>query len=170
VINNKSAPLPEGDDVRGEVERFLRRLGYRLVLVELKHPPSIKQGEQLQLAMQWQNTGSAPCYRPYRLAYRLANERLQQLVVGTVTVEQWLPGEIPLFTDAFLRQPADLPPGQIVNVSDTTPLPIKLPPDRYTLSLAVVSTETLTPIVQLGIQGRDEQGWYPLSKITVTEP
>ena len=31
-INNKSAPLPEGENVRLEVERFLRRLGYRLVL------------------------------------------------------------------------------------------------------------------------------------------
>ncbi len=32
VINNKSAPLPQRSDVRPEIERFLRRLGYRLVL------------------------------------------------------------------------------------------------------------------------------------------
>ena len=38
VINNKSAPLPAGDEVRPEIERFLRRLGYRLVLKEMKHP------------------------------------------------------------------------------------------------------------------------------------
>src|SRR5271157_4818945 len=31
-INNKSAPLPSGEKVRPELERFLRRLGYRLVL------------------------------------------------------------------------------------------------------------------------------------------
>ncbi|OHB65834.1 MAG: hypothetical protein A2Y76_07855, partial [Planctomycetes bacterium RBG_13_60_9] len=37
-INNKSAPLPEGPNVRPEIERFLRRLGYRFVLKELTHP------------------------------------------------------------------------------------------------------------------------------------
>ena len=75
VINNKSAPLPEGENIRPEVERFLRRLGYRLVLKELKHPKQAKPGEKLKLAMKWQNTGSAPCYQPYRLAYRLTDER-----------------------------------------------------------------------------------------------
>ncbi len=168
VINNKSAPLPQGDHVRDEVERFLRRLGYRLVLVELKHPPRVAQGEKLQLAMQWQNIGSAPCYRPYRLAYRLADDRQQQVLIGGVTVEQWLPGEIPLFTEEFLRQPADLPPGKIVNVTDTTDLAINLPPGTYTLSLGVVGEHASDPIVQLGIAGRDDHGWYPLSKVTVT--
>ena len=39
-INNKSSPLPTRDDVRPELERFLRRLGYRLVLKELRHVSS----------------------------------------------------------------------------------------------------------------------------------
>jgi hypothetical protein len=73
VINNKSAPLPEGENIRPEVERFLRRLGYRLVLKELKHPEQAKAGETIKVSMKWQNTGSAPCYRPYRVAYRLSN-------------------------------------------------------------------------------------------------
>ncbi len=74
-INNKSAPLPSGDNVRPELERFLRRLGYRLVLTELKHPSSTKPGAKLDLLMKWQNVGSAPCYKPYRLAYRLSNDQ-----------------------------------------------------------------------------------------------
>src|SRR3990172_7745172 len=41
-INNKSAPLPKGQNIRLEIERFLRRLGYRFVLRELKHPPQVK--------------------------------------------------------------------------------------------------------------------------------
>ena len=59
-LNNKSAPLPEGPDVRPEIERFLRRLGYRLVLKELKHPADVKPGEKLALAMKWQNIGLGP--------------------------------------------------------------------------------------------------------------
>ena len=45
-INNKSAPLPTGENVRPEIERFLRRLGYRLVLKELKHPAQVAAGRE----------------------------------------------------------------------------------------------------------------------------
>ncbi|NQT15517.1 MAG: DUF4832 domain-containing protein, partial [Planctomycetes bacterium] len=69
-INNKSAPLPQGAKIRSEMERFLRRLGYRLVLKELKHPSMARPRDTIRLAMKWQNVGSAPCYRPYRVAYR----------------------------------------------------------------------------------------------------
>ena len=83
-INNKSAPLPSGPEVRPEIERFLRRLGYRLVLKELKHPAQVQGRRQAGSSMKWQNIGSAPCYRPYRLAYRLTNcgRRPTKVIVG----------------------------------------------------------------------------------------
>ena len=169
VINNKSAPLPEGEHVREEVERFLRRLGYRLVLKELRHPEQTKPGETLKLAMKWQNTGSAPCYRPYRLAYRLSDgDGAHRVVVGSVTVDKWLPGSIELFTEEFFKEPADLPPGGVVDVADSIRLPDDLSPGTYTLSLAVVGEEDTEPVVQLGIKGRSEDGWYPLSTVTVS--
>ena len=170
VINNKSAPLPEGENIRPEVERFLRRLGYRLVLNELKHPKQAKPGETLRLAMKWQNTGSAPCYRPYRLAYRLTdNEGNHQVFVGNVTVEKWLPGEVDLFTEEFYKQPADLPPGEVVDVADSIRLPDNLSPGIYKLSIAVVGENDTEPVVQLGIEGRSDDGWYPLSTLTISK-
>lgn len=94
VINNKSAPLPPGVQVREEIERFLRRLGYRLVLNELRHSRQAKSGEMFKLAMKWQNVGSAPCYRPYRVAYRLTgSDARHRFFVGKITVDKWLPGE-----------------------------------------------------------------------------
>ena len=169
VINNKSAPLPEGENIRPEVERFLRRLGYRLVLKELKHPKQAKPGEAIKVAMKWQNTGSAPCYRPYRLAYRLSNNNGDTTtIVGLETVEKWMPGEIELFTEEFFEQPADLPPGPINDVAETIRLPDDLKPGDYKLSIAVVGEEDVEPLVQLGIEGRSEDGWYSLSKISVT--
>ena len=48
--------------------------------------------------MKWQNIGSAPCYRPYRLAYRLSNETGMKVIVSNTTVNRWLPGSIELFT------------------------------------------------------------------------
>lgn len=169
VINNKSAPLPAGDEVRAEVERFLRRLGYRLVLEELRHAGQAKSGEKLELAMKWRNVGSAPCYKPYRVGYRLTNDRgYAKVAVGGVTVEKWLPGSIELFTEEFFQQPADLPPGKVVSVTDAITLPRDMPSGVYSLSIAVVGEESEEPVVRLGVKGRTSDGWYPLSKVQVT--
>jgi hypothetical protein len=168
VLNNKSAPLPPGDDVRPETERFLRRLGYRLVLRELQHPPSAPAGAMLQLAMKWQNAGSAPCYRPYRLAYRLTSgDGQSKTFASRITVNHWLPGSTKLFTAEFFRQPQDLPPGEIADVSDAITLPDDLPAGTYSLSLAIVEDERAAPVVRLAIQGRAADGWYPLSELQV---
>lgn len=170
VINNKSAPLPEGENIRPEVERFLRRLGYRLVLTRLEHPKQARPGETVKLIMKWQNTGSAPCYQPYRLAYRLTgNDGDPQVFVGGVTANRWLPGEIKLFTEQFFKEPADLPPGKVVDIADSIRLPENLKPGTYSLSVAVVGVKDSKPVVQLGIEGRSTDGWYPLSTLTVTQ-
>ena len=78
LFSGKSGKLPDDEHFRQELERFLRRLGYRLVLKELTHPAQVRPGEKLELGMKWQNVGSAPCYRPYRVAYRLTGQDGQQ--------------------------------------------------------------------------------------------
>ncbi len=167
-LNNKSTPLPADPEVRAEVERFLRRLGYRLVLLELSHPTVVASGGRLTLKMKWQNNGSAPCYKPYRLAYRLRSDRgTETVLVGDVTVNHWLPGSVELFTEAFMREPPDLPNGPTYRVTDTVKLPPELPPGRYSLSVGVVEPTSQRPVVQLGIEGRDRDGWYPVSQLTV---
>ncbi len=169
-LNNKSAPLPEGETIRPEIERFLRRLGYRLLLRELKHPAGTKAGERLVLSMKWQNVGSAPCYKPCRLAYRLTGPNgYEKVLIGTVTVDKWLPGSVEPFTAEFLKAPKDLPPGEVVEVTDTVALPKEIPAGACVLSLAVVRPEVPEPVVMLGIKGRDQSGWYPLSKLQVTQ-
>ena len=166
VINNKSAPLPERDDVRPELERFLRRLGYRLVLKELKHPAKARQ--ELVLSMRWQNTGSAPCYRPYRLAYRLSNQAgFEKVLLGKVAVNRWLPGSVELFTPEFFKEPPDLPGGEIHAVSERLDLH-EVPPGTYVLSVGVVD-EASVPVVRLGIKGRARDGWYPLSRVEIIQ-
>ena len=118
--------------------------------------------------MKWQNVGSAPCYKPYRVAYRLSSDQGHAKVfVGKLTVDQWLPGSIELFTEEFFKEPADLPPGTIVEVADTINLPGDLSPGTYTLSLAVVGQEDTKPMVQLAIKGRADDGWHPLSKMRI---
>lgn len=169
-FSGKSGRLPDDDRFRQELERFLRRLGYRLVLKELRHPKQAKPGEALKLGTKWQNVGSAPCYKPYRVAYRLSNnDGYDEIFVGQVTVDKCLPGSIELFTDEFFKEPADLPPGDVHDVGDTIVLPKDMPTGEYVLSVGVVGVETTQPVVQLGIKGRGEDGWYPLSEIRVSQ-
>ena len=79
--------------------------------------------------MKWQNIGSAPCYRPYRVAFRLTSPGGQQQVfVSDITVNKWLPGSIELFTEEFFKEPKDLPPGEVAQVVGTIVLPSDLAP------------------------------------------
>jgi hypothetical protein len=176
-LNNKSAPLPEGENVRPEIERFLRRLGYRLVLKQLEHPSSVRAGEPLRLTMKWQNTGSAPCYRPYRVAYRLTNDstarrggsRTARTLIGNLTVEKWMPGHVETFSEDFIKDPPELPPGPVVDVIDHVIVPADLPAGRYRLAVGIVGGKSTEPIVRLGVKGRIQDGWYALSEIEITK-
>lgn len=168
-LNNKSVPLPERDDVRPEIERFLRRLGYRLVLKELKHPARARAGGTFEISMKWQNIGSAPCYRPYRLAYRLTGGGRTITVVGNVTVNKWMPGDVDDLSEKTLSaKDWQLPRGQVTTVADRVTLPADVPAGVYRLSVGIVGQDTPEPVVRLGIQGRTQDGWYPLSQLEVS--
>ncbi len=179
-INNKSAPLPAGEDVRREIERFLRRLGYRLVLKELTHPRQAKAGTLLRIEMKWQNVGSAPCYRPYRLAYRLAPavpptprrgrgpETYSRTLIGAATVDKWMPGTVETFDEEFMKEPPDLPLGDVVEVIEQIKLPSDMPTGKYRLEVGVVGEDSSEPAVKLAVKGKTDDGWYPLSEIEIS--
>ena len=168
LFSGKSGRLPDNEEFRQELERFLRRLGYRLVLRELTHPAQVRPGDTLELRMKWQNVGSAPCYRPYRVAFRLTGPIGQQRVfVSGVTVNKWWPGSIELFTEEFFKEPKDLPPGEVAEVWDAILLPSDLTPGVYNISIAVVGEMDEQPVVRLAIKGRADDGWYPLNRVEV---
>ena len=98
------------------------------------------------MSMKWQNVGSAPCYKPYRVAYRLSNDSgFSKVIVSKTTVNRWLPGSIELFTPDFFKMPKDLPSGEVNDVVDAIALPADLPVVEYTLSVAVVA-ESSSPM------------------------
>ena len=170
-FNGKSAKLPADKSFQDELARFLQRFGYHIVLNEIAHPAQAKAGSEFNISTKWQNVGCAPCYQPYRVAYRLGNASgYQKVFVSPTTVNHWLPGSIELFTPEFLKMPKDLPPGPVNEVTDSINLPANLPPGDYTLSIGVVDANSEQPVVRLGITGRDQDGWYPLSKVAIEPP
>jgi len=169
-INNKSAPLPEGPEVEAELRRFLRRLGYRFVLRELSHRSAVTPGEEMAITSVWQNIGSAPCYRPYRLAYKLEGPGGRLVLHSSADIRSWMPGSVDILNPRFLENPPELPPGKPIRVVDKLKLPRDLQAGEYSLAVGIVRPEDNLPVIRLAITGRAEDGWYPLSVVRVIQP
>jgi hypothetical protein len=90
-----------------------------------------------------------------------------QVLPGAVTVNKWMPGSIQLFTEDFLREVPDLPPGEVVRATDRVTLPNDLRKGEYDLAIGIVGENSTEPVVRLAIKGRTADGWYLLSKFTV---
>jgi hypothetical protein len=148
-MNNKSAPIPEG--TRPAVERFLRHLGYRLVIRRVEHAPSAVRGGDATVSVVWGNVGVAPPYRDYRVAIRLAPTGVPGakpiVAVADTSIRGWLPG--PQATKTTVRLPKTAQAG------------------RYDLAVGLVDPATKQPAVRLAIEGRDAEGWYPVSRLEI---
>lgn len=128
--------------------------------------------------MKWQNIGSAPCYRPYKLTYKLSADSEGKdegrVFTGSVSVNQWLPGDINLNVKEYFENPVDLPPGQIYDVQERITIPNDLKPGKYTIFIGVAdgssgNSKSGQPVVQLGIKGRMNDGWYRLSELELVK-
>jgi hypothetical protein len=146
-FNAKSSAVPA--EWRPQVERWLKRMGYRFVLRKFTYPAAVRARASLAFTSWWENKGVAPCYRRFRLAFRLKNSQRTEVLLTGADITTWLPGDN-LFDNA-VTVPANLPGGE------------------YDLDLALLDPRALEPRVRLAIAGRDSEGWYKLGAITVQE-
>lgn len=146
-FNNMSAQIPEG--TKEEIERFLLKMGYRLVLRKIEHDPSVSLGSNLSVSMLWENIGVAPPYRDYRLAFRLTgvDRKVALIVMSDISIQGWLPGQREVWE--MMKMPENISPGQ------------------YDLDLAVVDPVTQIPAVRLAIKGQEAGGWFSISQVEV---
>jgi len=143
-VNNKSALIPEG--FRPEVERLIRKLGYRLALRALEHDAEVEAGGSLNVKMDWENVGVAPPYGDYCIAFRLTDSAGKSAAITTNTsIKGWLPGA--KSATASVSVPGDLAKG------------------KCRLAIGIVDPRTREPAVRLAIEGRAADGWYPLSAL-----
>lgn len=95
----------------------------------------------------WENKGVAPCYRPWRLAFRLNGSQGKYILPADADLRLWLPGDN--LYDSAVVVPAEAATGQ------------------YDFQIAVLDEEIDEPWVKLAIEGRQADGWYNLGKISV---
>ncbi len=147
VLNNKSFDVPEA--IRPNVDKFLKRMGYRFVLASLSYPERVFAGDSLNVEMNWLNRGVAPCYGRYELALALRHPQTGETAVCPTgqSVRGWLPGETRV--TAAIQAPPQLTAGS------------------YDLLVGLVDPADGSPKVKLALQGRQEDGWYKVGALTI---
>jgi len=144
-FNAKSSAVP--DEWWPQVNRWLKKMGYRFVLRKFTYPSVVTPGGELKFTSWWENEGVAPCYRPFRLALRLKRDESSEILVTDADLRSWLPGD---------------------NLYDNTVVvPRDLAASEYDLAIAVLDERSDEPKVKLAIEGQRPDGWYDLGKIRV---
>lgn len=144
-FNGKSSAVP--DEWWPQVNRWLKRMGYRFVLRKFTYPADVRPNGKLEFTSWWENKGVAPCYRRFPLALRLKSAQRTEVLETDADIREWLPGDVVYDRAVFL--PADMPPGE------------------YELSVGLLDPHTRRPKVKLAIEGRDAEGWHRLGMIGV---
>ncbi len=146
-FNNKSSGIPE--EWWPEVNRWLKKMGYRFVLRKFTYPESIEANGKLCFTSWWDNKGVAPCYKDYPLALRLKNKKKSRIFLTEADIRTWLPGDN-LYDDAIFI-PDDMPPGE------------------YELQIAIIDPHTSIPIIKLAIEGKGQDGWYSMGNLKIVQ-
>ncbi|MUL08888.1 DUF4832 domain-containing protein [Aliivibrio fischeri] len=152
LINAKSKPIP--DEFQPAVQEVLKKLGYRFELISLTHSKEVLASSSMSITSEWKNSGVAPSYYPYRLAYRFvdASGNVEAKQETSRNVLDWLPAETR--TD---RAP-------VINIQDN----IKAPASTgiYDLQVALVN-DLGDAQIKLAIDMPQENNWYTISKVTI---
>jgi hypothetical protein len=146
-FNAKSSAVPE--EWKPNVERWLKKMGYRFVLRKFTYPATVAPMGKLAFTSWWENKGVAPCYKRFLLALRLKNESRTEVLRTKADIRDWLPGDN-LYDDAVF-------------------IPANVPAGEYDLGIALLDPHSGQPKVKLAIAGMGEDGWYSLGKIEIAE-
>jgi hypothetical protein len=144
-FNAKSSPIPE--KWRTNVERWLKKMGYRFAVRRVMYSGQVRAGENLHIKSWWENLGVAPIYHRYPLAFRLKNENNSYIIKTGVDITDWLPGDI-VFTED-LKVPQNAAAGD------------------YMLQTAITGRFDDNPAIKLASEGRGSDGWHDVGKVIV---
>jgi len=144
-FNTKSSPVPE--DYWPAVNRCLKRMGYRFILRKFLCPAAIRRGAMMRFHTWWENTGCAPIYRRYDLAFQFKSASTEMRVKTDADITKWLPGDA-VYDDAVF-------------------IPYDIPAGKYTLSVGLVDRWTGRPRIALAQEGRGEDCWHELGEVEI---
>ena len=153
VLNNKSSAIPP--EWWPATEKFMKRVGYRLVTRLIRHEKWLEPGNTMTIEMIMDNIGVAPPYRSYIPVFEIraaGGRRDKNVLINKFTdwpVKRAFPGRHRMSTEIII--PDDAKPG------------------RYLVYFALLDPYTKQPAIKLAVSGGDAQNWYSWTTIEVVE-
>ena len=146
-FNAKSSSVPP--EWKPQIDRWLKKMGYRFVLRSFSFPEFIQTNEKLIFKSWWENNGVSPCYKKFILAIRLKNKDKSEVLLTDADIRTWLPGDNMYDSSIFI--PSELPTG------------------NYELQIGIVDRQFHKPKIKLAIEGKDDEGWYTIGNIRINK-
>ena len=143
--NNKGMTVPE--PWKKNVERWLRKMGYRFELRKLEYGSRVSRGMSLELRGLWANIGVAPCYKPYLVTVRLRSASQCYTYHSKTDIRYWLPDMDILWEEEFKIEESVLP-------------------GEYTLELGIETGIEGVGNLKLAIAG-EKNGYYPMGTLII---
>jgi hypothetical protein len=145
---NKSINIPPA--FIPEIERLVKKMGFRLVLRDIKFEKAASAGTKVQISLKFENLGIAPPYRDHRIAFRLRdeNDEIHAVTITDMSILGWLPGDINETVYYYLTP--DLKPG------------------NYKLETGLVFHNSVDHTIPLANKGKTSDGWYLAGSLRVT--
>jgi hypothetical protein len=169
------------------VEKINQRLGYRIMLNELKYRHEVEIGERFKVEWTWSNTGVAPCYPGGFPALTIKDKKsgiVSVLVDDKINIRMLLTGtpeSVPrqkftsIFNIGFLSPPEffneftlkmEQRPGSDFYAGPVTP---ETKPGLYDLFVSIGKQDG-TPVLALPLSDDDGQHRYRVGTILVKDP
>jgi Domain of unknown function (DUF4832) len=134
------------------VAKLTNRLGYHLVISEVKYPGSIQAGKPAKIWIDWLNSGVAHIFIPARVSFALISKE----------------GKVVGICDAVASNPVQWQPGQLTKIQDQLTFK-KIGTGDYILAVGIRQpNDSLKPSIKLGNEIKSFDGWYEIGPITVT--
>jgi Domain of unknown function (DUF4832) len=140
---------PQNEEHQANLDKLFKKLGYRFVLRNVDHEKSVAKGSTLTVTISVENKGVAPFYYDWPLVLYLLSSDQQVVVQQTLNIDikTWLPGTS--------------------NNADSFEIPATVAAGKYNMYLAILDPDTQQPGVMFANTGRDEQGRYLVSILSV---
>lgn len=143
--NGKAAAVPE--PWKKPVERWLKKMGYRLELHKFTFSTQAEPGGSLAISALLANSGVAPVYINYPLVIRLRGENQTHRLLSKTDIRTWLPEMDILWEESF-------------------PIDKGVEKGKYTLEIGIETGIKEIGNVKLAIHN-EVNGYYPMGEIYI---
>lgn len=132
------------DTVKANAARIQEAFGYNFVIPEFSCSRRADQGTPLKIKFKVKNTGSAPFYQNWPLAFVLIDETTQAIVwkeqLNSVDIRKWHPGDNYSYTSRTYLTPA-----QVYAIDTTITVPGTVLTGNYMAGITILEPYSQTP-------------------------